>query len=69
MNCGKGAFIEAVQKSPPSFDEILKLPRIQSTETLIAEVKISQRPLFEIAARSNCRRIVENYVPRSFSRK
>jgi hypothetical protein len=42
MNCGKGAFIEAVQKSPPSsFDEILKLPRIQSTEILIAEVKIS----------------------------
>lgn len=68
MNCGEGAFIEAVQKSPPStFNEILKLPRIQSTEILIAEVKISQRPLFQIAACENRRQTAENNVPRSFS--
>jgi len=40
MNCGKAAFIEAVPKKPSSlFDELIKLPRIQSTEILVAEVK------------------------------
>ena len=40
LNCGKGAFIEAVPKSPaPTFDDFPKVPRIRSTELLIAEVK------------------------------
>ncbi|CBY31361.1 unnamed protein product [Oikopleura dioica] len=39
MNCGKAAFIEAVPKKPSSlFDELIKLPRIQSTEILVAEL-------------------------------